>query len=99
MLLIPCPHCGGRHESEFVNGGAVRRRRADDPSSLDDAAWVDALTVPLNPMGPLREKWWHRLGCGQWFTVVRDTVTHEVRPDPGPPVMSPDDEPPGGRHG
>lgn len=90
MLLIPCPHCGERHESEFVNGGPVRLRRAEDPGALDDAAWVDWLTVPPNPMGPLREKWWHRLGCGAWFVVVRDTVTHAVRPDAGPLADAPE---------
>jgi heterotetrameric sarcosine oxidase delta subunit len=86
MLLIPCPHCGPRHEAEFVNGGAVKARRPDDLSAIDDAQWVDMLTVPPNPQGPLREKWWHRSGCGAWFAVVRDTVTHDVSPDDGEPV-------------
>jgi heterotetrameric sarcosine oxidase delta subunit len=90
MLLIPCPHCGERHESEFVNGGPVRLRRAEDPGALDDVAWVDWLTVPPNPMGPLREKWWHRLGCGAWFVVVRDTVTHAVQPGAGPLADAPE---------
>jgi len=78
MLLIPCPHCGARLETEFVVGGPARHRRPEDPSTLDDEAWVDYLTVPANPMGPLREKWFHVRGCGAWFTIVRDTVTHEI---------------------
>ena len=94
MLLIPCPHCGERNESEFVNGGPVRARRPDDPRALDDAAWVDWLTVVPNPMGPVREKWWHRLGCGAWFTVTRDTVTHAVVRDDGSLAT-----PPGGDRG
>ena len=90
MLLIPCPHCGERNESEFVNGGPVRVQRPDDPRALDDAAWVDWLTVVPNPMGPVREKWWHRLGCGAWFAVTRDTVTHAVVPDNGPLATPPE---------
>jgi sarcosine oxidase subunit delta len=80
MLLIPCPHCGARLETEFVCGGPSRQRRPDDPSALDDTAWVDYLTVPANPVGPLREKWCHVRGCGTWFDIVRDTVTHEIQP-------------------
>ena len=80
MLLLPCPHCGDRIETEFVMGGPSRQRRPDDPTALDDAAWVDYLTVPANPMGPLREKWFHARGCGTWFSIVRDTVTHEILP-------------------
>jgi heterotetrameric sarcosine oxidase delta subunit len=88
MLLIPCPHCGERHESEFVNGGPVRAPRPADPGALDAAAWVDWLTVVPNPMGRVREKWWHRLGCSTWFAVTRDTVTHQVVRDDGPLASS-----------
>ena len=80
MLLIPCPHCGPRLETEFVLGGPSRQRRTDNAAALDDAAWVDYLIVPDNPVGPLREKWYHVRGCGAWFTAVRDTVTHEMQP-------------------
>lgn len=78
MLLIPCPHCGLRLETEFILGGPARDRRPDDPAALDDAAWVDHLTVPPNPIGPVREKWWHARGCGAWMVVARHTMTHEV---------------------
>ena len=78
MLLIPCPHCGPRIETEFVLGGPVRAHRPEDPSAVDDEAWVDFLTVPPNPLGPLREKWWHVRGCGAWFVATRHTMTHEV---------------------
>jgi len=78
MLLIPCPHCGARNESEFHNGGPSRARRPADPGSLSDAQWVDYLTVPNNPMGPVDEKWWHVRGCGTWFVLRRDTVTHQL---------------------
>lgn len=83
MLVIPCPFCGPRNESEFVYGGPVKPRRPEDPAALSDAAWVDYLTVPPNPQGPLPETWWHLRGCGRWVTVTRDTVTHEILPEDG----------------
>lgn len=81
MLLIPCPNCGPRLESEFINGGPARPRRPDDPGALDDEAWVDYLLVPSNPMGPVKEKWYHVRGCGAWFHITRDTVTHDILAD------------------
>lgn len=73
MLLIPCPHCGPREESEFSYGGPLRPL----PSlcaSLDTAQ--DALYHPINPCGPIQELWFHAGGCGCWITVTRNTVTH-----------------------
>jgi sarcosine oxidase subunit delta len=29
-------------------------------------------------MGEHAERWCHSFGCGQWFNVLRDTVTHEI---------------------
>ena len=78
MLKITCPFCGPRNESEFVHGGPEKPRRPEDPAALGDADWIDHLTVPDNPMGPLREKWWHLRGCGQWVTITRDTVSHDI---------------------
>ena len=80
MLLITCPHCGQRNESEFIHGGPVRMRRPPDPSALADEAWVDYLTVPNNPLGPVDEKWWHARGCGAWIVLRRDTMTHQFLP-------------------
>lgn len=78
MLLIACPHCGPRNESEFLHGGPARAARPEDPGAMSDAQWVDYLTVPDNPMGPVREKWWHVRGCGAWLTLRRDTLTHAI---------------------
>ena len=78
MLLISCPHCGPRNESEFQHGGPARMRRPETTHAMDDAQWVDYLTVPNNPMGPVDEKWWHVRGCGAWLTLRRDTVTHQI---------------------
>jgi heterotetrameric sarcosine oxidase delta subunit len=43
---------------------------------------VDYLTVPNNPMGWVQEKWWHNRGCGMWFTIQRNTVTHQIQQAP-----------------
>ncbi|WP_348721616.1 sarcosine oxidase subunit delta [uncultured Candidatus Puniceispirillum sp.] len=45
---------------------------------MSDTEWVDWLTVSVNPIGYVEEKWWHAKGCGKWFTVNRHTVTHNV---------------------
>ncbi len=78
MLLLDCPFCGPRNETEFAHGGTARPRRPENPQEMSNADWIDHLIVPDNPMGPVREKWWHVRGCGQWFTVERDTRTHEI---------------------
>ena len=76
MLQIPCPHCGVRDEVEFRFGGEshVQRPRAD----VGDAEWADYLFVRDNPKGLHYERWCHSYGCGEWFNVVRHTVTHEI---------------------
>jgi sarcosine oxidase subunit delta len=82
MLLIPCPWCGDRHETEFMCGGeATQPRERAVAARLDDAGWIDYLTIRENRRGTHRELWCHARGCGQWFTLRRDTVTHELLPD------------------
>lgn len=76
MLLIHCPWCGPRDEIEFVCSGESHiARPAPD---VDDAAWADYLFMRTNPKGRHAERWGHVHGCGQWFNLVRDTVTHEI---------------------
>ena len=77
MLQIPCPFCGPRNESEFSYGGPVRRDRPN-PQTTTDEDWVEYLTVVPNPLGPVRERWWHVKGCGTWLTIWRDTLTHDI---------------------
>ena len=31
-----------------------------------------------NPLGMVREWWYHRQGCGQWFIAERHTKTRTV---------------------
>ena len=78
MLKIPCPFCGPRNETEFAHGGPVKSQRTDDASTLSDHDWIEYLTVPKNPLGPVQERWWHVRGCGQWFTITRDTRSHDL---------------------
>jgi heterotetrameric sarcosine oxidase delta subunit len=78
MLLIPCPWCGPRDETEFHAGGEAHIARPTDPDALDDAAWADYLFMRQNPKGPHRERWMHAAGCRRWFNVERDTVSHRI---------------------
>jgi heterotetrameric sarcosine oxidase delta subunit len=78
MLLISCPWCGERDETEFRYGGQAHVPYPADPEALDDGAWGKYLFIRDNPMGPFAERWVHSAGCRRWFNVMRDTATHEV---------------------
>jgi sarcosine oxidase subunit delta len=78
MNLLPCPWCGRREETEFVYGSEAGRLRPsiDDSPSADD--WAGYLHDRRNEKGPVRELWCHSGGCGEWFVLLRDTLTHEI---------------------
>lgn len=76
MQLITCPYCGPREEVEFHYGAAAGVDYPSTPADLDDAAWGEYLFFRPNPKGALAERWCHSVGCRQWFTVTRDTVTY-----------------------
>jgi sarcosine oxidase subunit delta len=76
VLIIDCPYCGERDETEFSYGGEAGIARPLHPESLNDAAWGDYLFMRSNPRGPHRELWNHAQGCRRWFVAVRDTVTY-----------------------
>jgi heterotetrameric sarcosine oxidase delta subunit len=78
MLLIGCPWCGPRDETEFRYGGQAGIETPPDPDAIDDAAWADYLFMRDNPKGPFAERWCHQAGCRRWFNVVRDTLTSEI---------------------
>ncbi|MAK76030.1 MAG: sarcosine oxidase subunit delta [Nisaea sp.] len=78
MLLIPCPWCGPRDESEFQYGGEAHKKRPADPAAADDRAWGQYLYHGHNPKGLYLERWRHAAGCRRWFNVARDTVSHEI---------------------
>ena len=78
MLLIECPWCGTRAETEFSYGGEAGIVRPPDPDALSDAEWADYLFFRANPRGAHRELWNHAHGCRRWFGVERDTVTYRI---------------------
>ncbi|MBA3249680.1 MAG: sarcosine oxidase subunit delta [Geodermatophilaceae bacterium] len=78
MMLIPCPWCGEREETEFHYGGQAHVAYPDDPSAVDDAGWAAYLFVRDNSKGWFAERWLHRAGCQRWFNAVRHTVTYEI---------------------
>lgn len=78
MLLIPCPYCGEREETEFAYGGEAHITRPLEPEKLSDAEWGDYVFMRTNPMGAHYERWNHARGCRRWFNMVRHTVSHEI---------------------
>ena len=93
MLLIECPYCGPRAESEFSCGGEADIARPLHPEQLTDREWGDYLFMRRNPRGPHREQWVHAQGCRRWFrccaipSATRSWVTRpsrRARPPPGP---------------
>jgi sarcosine oxidase, subunit delta len=79
VLLIPCPYCGPREETEFHYGGQAHVAYPADPAALSDEEWADFLFMRENPMGAWSERWVHEAGCRRWFNVVRSTETNEIR--------------------
>lgn len=79
MLLISCPYCGERAETEFAYGGEAGIARPSDPDALDDAEWAEYLFMRKNPRGEHCELWNHAQGCRRWFEVERDTVTYIIK--------------------
>ena len=77
MLQIPCPWCGIRDEADFSFGGESHITRPD-PETVSDADWANYLFYAKNPLGWHYERWCHSFGCGRWFNVVRNTVSHEI---------------------
>ena len=78
MLLIACPFCGPRDETEFRYGGQAHVARPADPTALTDVEWADYLFMRDNPKGAFRERWVHAGGCRRWFNVRRDTRDHRI---------------------
>ena len=75
MLLIKCPWCGERAETEFSYGGEGGISRPKDPDSLSDAEWADYLFMRKNPKGAHRELWNHAQGCRRWFGSIRPSAS------------------------
>lgn len=91
MLLITCPHCGPRDEIEYSCGGEAHITRPLVDS--DDQEWAGYLFYRSNSKGVTLERWCHTYGCGRWFNVARDSVSHQISAvyamgDPKPALSS-----------
>jgi sarcosine oxidase subunit delta len=78
MLLLTCPWCGPRDETEFHYGGQAHVAHPAVPADLSDQEWAEYLFFRDNPKGAFAERWLHSTGCRRWFNAVRDTATYEV---------------------
>jgi len=79
MLLIPCPNCGPRDETEFHYGGQAHVPYPENPNELSDTEWSRYLFYRENPKGIFAERWVHSTGCRQWFNMLRDTVSYDIQ--------------------
>lgn len=75
MLLIPCPNCGERDESEFDYGG---RAISYPELTASQAEWHQVIHLRENPRGEIEEYWYHAGGCECWIRLSRDLLTHEI---------------------
>lgn len=74
MLLIPCPHCGDRDESEFNYGG----RTLDFPAlTATTREWHQAVHLSPDNAEWADECWYHYAGCERWIRLRRNLSTHE----------------------
>ena len=78
MMLIECPFCGPRDETEFSCGGEAHIVRPLAENKISDADFADYLFMRDNPKGLFLERWRHSAGCRRWFNMARDTVSHDV---------------------
>ena len=78
MMLIDCPFCGPRNETEFSCGGEAHIARPLAENKISDAEFADYLFMRDNPKGLFLERWRHSAGCRRWFNMARDTVSHKI---------------------
>ena len=75
MMLIACPHCGPRAQSEFIY-----ERTVDSVVPLNAPVHeaMAKLFTPNNPRGVDDEIWRHTYGCRAWMVLTRHRVTNEI---------------------
>lgn len=78
MLLINCPWCGDRAQTEFSYYGEAHITRPTDPDKLSDEEWADYLFFKKNPKGVHYERWLHTAGCRRYFNMARHTVSGKI---------------------
>ena len=90
MLLIECPWCGERDQTEFSYGGEAHIARPKNSADISDEAWGDYVFFRSNPKGVHKERWVHSFGCRRWFNMVRDTASGEIHGTYAPGENPPD---------
>lgn len=78
MLLIPCPWCGAREQTEFSYHGEAHIVRPENPDALSDVEWADYLFFRQNTRGMHAERWMHAAGCRRFFNLARHTVNGTI---------------------
>jgi len=74
-LTITCPVCGKRNGYEFRYGGEEKGPRPEE-KDMTPETWCDYVHMNNCVAGVQQEWWFHRDGCGSWFTISRDTTTN-----------------------
>jgi len=74
-FTITCPICGKRNLYEFKFGGEDHGPRPEEQGLTPDS-WADWAYMKDNTPGSQKEWWYHRDGCGLWFSVYRNTLTN-----------------------
>ena len=75
MLLISCPHCGPRAQTEF---NYERTLDAIVPLEAAPELAMQLLFERTNPRGIDDELWRHSHGCRQFMALKRHRVTHAI---------------------
>jgi len=75
MLVITCPYCGARDQSEFTYAGEAHIARPTESETMTDAEWADFLFMRTNGKGVFAERWMHAAGCRRYFNALRNTAT------------------------
>lgn len=88
MLIIDCPWCGERDQTEFSAHGEAHIARPTDSETMSDDEWGDYVFFRKNTKGIHYERWMHAHGCRRWFNAVRDTVSDQIYATykPGDPI-------------
>jgi len=73
-FMITCPVCGRRNIKEFRFGGENRGPKPFDNEATPDE-WYDYTYLRTNRAEAQQEFWFHKDGCGTWFTIWRDLAT------------------------
>ena len=52
MMLIECPNCGPRDETEYHYGGQAHVPYPEDPHALSDEEWAGTCSTARTPRAP-----------------------------------------------